>query len=216
MIFFIPFFLYAFDENIIKEHIKNILFSTYKTHNIIINNIYLAPSNKIDTPNSLPIEIGFSQKDAQKERGTFWVIFSDGSNKKKLFFKYQIDATLEVLKTKEALKDNILLTTQNTKIERVQLKNIPFELANSHDLGNFETASYMPKDTIIFKNRLKAIDAVKMGERVFVNFISDGISIYMEATAKEKGKIGDIITIQTKDKKLLKAKVIGKGSVEIR
>ncbi len=204
------------DMEKIKERVKEEMLSRYGRFDIKVADISLELSSFNEIDGYEINEVLFGKNEAKKSSGTFGVIFKNREGKiKRLYMKYSIDATLLVLKAKDAMYNGVPLSAKNSELKRVKFDKFPFELATTDMFEKYETKAYLTKNSIIYTNQLKPLLAIKRGNKVTVVMYEGSISLTSQGVAKESGGIGELITIEM-NKKRVSAKVIGKDTVEVK
>jgi len=116
------------------------------------------------------------------------------------------------------IANSIIKTNQSIK-GHITKKTIPFRYFYSKPLlkinKNLVASKIISKNAVITKNNTKIAPAVFRGENVNVLIKSKDITIYSTAKALQDAYIGNIIKISFR-KKIIKAKVIQKGTVLIK
>ncbi|MBA1437491.1 MAG: flagellar basal body P-ring formation protein FlgA [Epsilonproteobacteria bacterium] len=184
----------------------------YQHHyiNIEIQNIFVQPRSFMQ---HLPkyTAIKFQKRSYLNNRG----IFSIKSGYKEIYFNYRIDANLLAYFTKNEMARNAELSQINTYEKKISLQKFrapPLQKLHSTTL---QTKHKMKKDTLLTQRDVEALYLVKRGSIVHATLENGSIDITFFAKARQNGRLSDIIKIQNNDGKILKAKVIAKGKVEI-
>lgn len=136
--------------------------------------------------------------------------------KKKLFFDYTLDAKVYVYTAKKGMKKGERISLLNTTKKQVQLDKFKAMPINIEHLNITQSKKNMKADYIINIRDIETLNLVKRGAHVSATFKDSNINISFSAESLQNGKLNDIITIQKRNKKRLRAKVIGKNRVEIK
>lgn len=135
---------------------------------------------------------------------------------KKLFFNYSIDANINIYISKKKIlkgdKISLLTATQKT-IYFDRFKATPIGLKQ---LNITQAKRNMKQNRILTTRDIEGLNIIKKGSFVTVFMTNNNINISFSAKAIQNGKLNDIITVQKKDGKKFKVKVIGKNRVEMR
>lgn len=129
----------------------------------------------------------------------------------KIFFVYEITARLKALYTTKAL------STQESIQDHTESKTIAFQKLGSLPVCESEVAfgsakSYLPKGTLLTKDKLRPSILVKKGEFVFVESVGGGFSLHTQLEALQSGSFGEVIEARASEsKKILKIKIVGKN-----
>lgn len=201
------------DLSSLKKELKKLYLQKYPT--MQIKNISIFPTSH-NTENFIfepsKCSINFSRAMLKRNRGTFVV----KCNKKSYFFKFYIDATIDVYKANHQIKKDKIIDSKAIRKERIIFKTI-----YSLPIYNLEEKEIMAKqniaqDKIITSSMVVPVPAVKKHETVNC-FIQDGaVHIEFNAEAMQNGYIGDEIVLKREDGRTIKGVVLRKNLVEIK
>ncbi|CAM2860826.1 flagellar basal body P-ring formation chaperone FlgA [Helicobacter burdigaliensis] len=196
----------------IKNHILGLFLQEYAKNGIAINDLTIEQMTPIDFNEEDIKEIDFNKKLLKRKEGSFdVVVFNEGRNRK-IFFRYTIDATLNVLKTNTPLSGGEPLNYSNTKIEKIPFDKIGVALMEQSDLGRVALRSYTPSDTLLTKDRLIAKRVVKKGDKIVISVKENGVLLEFVLEAQKNAAIGDVIKAKAlQGKKTYEVEIIGKG-----
>ena len=194
----------------IKNYIKEIYSKTYL--DIKIKNISIFTRSYIS---SLPqnYTINMQEKSSLYKDGTLYI---KTAKNKKIFFDYNIDATINVYVTKHRIKRGTELSLLNCV-----KKNIILNKFKSKPIQNLQKNTIQSKksiktgDVITFRD-IQKLSIVKRGSFVTIILKEKGIALSFSAKAKSNAKLGDTITVQRSNGKKLRVVVIGKNMAEVR
>jgi len=194
----------------IKDEIKNLYTSKYD--NIKIKKISVNPRSYTKVlPKNYQIKI--QSKSYLSNHGIFYI---KTPQRKEIFFNYYIDATLAIYVARKNIKKGVELSSINTIKKNIILDKFRATPLQNITKGTIQTKHHIKKNNIITLRDIVSIDMVKRDSNVNVSLASSTISITFIAKALQDAKLNDIITIQKRDGKKLKAKVIGKNRVEVQ
>ena len=194
----------------IKLTIKKLYKEKYP--NIRIKSIRLMPRGYIKV---LPkqFKVIMQKKAYLSHTGTLSIKTLD---KKRLFFNYIIDANIYIYTSKKTIEKNERISALNTTKKSIPFGKFRAMPINVNHLNITQSKRKLKADSIITSRDIETLNLIKRGAHVTVNFKDNNINISFSAKALQKGKLNDIITIQKRNKKRLKVKVIGKNRVEIQ
>ncbi len=139
---------------------------------------------------------------------------SNESNER-YFLSYTILATIKVFKASHNINRGKILTYIDLKHT-----NEPFTRFTGMPLQRIGKSAVrlkkrLQKGKIIYEHDIEALPYVLKNKPVYVRLTNGNVHLEFQAKSLQDGKIGDMISIQKKDKTRLKAKVVGKNLVEI-
>ena len=202
--------LFSYEDKL-KNFLEKKFLSYYPT--MSINSITIKPNNKIPKGYKFK-KVYFSKNSLKRENGNFSTIFSDGKNSKRVFFKYFIDATVQVLLANEDIR-------RGTPLSREFFTTIPIKFDNFYDrpvvdLRNLEAKTFIVKGKILTSRMVRKIPDIHRNDEVTAEARDGGIVVDFMVRALEDGRIGEIIRVKRGDKKIFKAKVISSSKVLIK
>ncbi len=194
----------------LKDQLAHKLQERYPS--IRIRAVTITPRGYLD---SLPSDAKgvFDSRIYQNASGTFYVLNSKGLRH---YLDYSIDAILPVLHTTQKVLRKEILGGFNTL-----LKPVPFDSFKDTPLTAFPSESVrfrssLQSGTLLSVRNIEAVPLVLRDENVIVQIQNGSVVLELSATATQEGALYDIITIQKRDGKRSKAKVIGKNRVELQ
>ena len=192
--------------------LKNKLEAYYLEHLpfLTINNITIEANRHI---NFLPkkYETVFKKQLYKQNSGTFKIT----TQKERIFFTFNIDATYSQFQAKNSIKKGTLLTANNTKLVIVDFRRTYDPLIGFDALSKVEAKRYLKAGKIITLKDVTPISLVKKGAIVNVKLIEGNILIHFTAKALKSGNMHESIYIKKNDGTRLKAKIIGNNKVTI-
>lgn len=194
----------------LKEQLSQMLQTRYPS--MQINQITITPRGYLPTL-SKGVKGEFDERSYLSREGTFYVIGDDGLRR---YLDYSVDATLRVLHAAQNVSRKEVLNGSNAIA-----KIVPFGSFRDKPLTRF------PEHSCRFRSNLKAgfllternveeLPLVLKNDRVVVVVQNGGVVVEFLAVATQEGSLYDIITIQKRDGKRAKAKVIGENRVELQ
>ncbi len=191
----------------LKQKLKEYFKKHYTT--IKIDSIEIIPKTHIE---HLPKNFSFKIRPLAllNSHATFSILTP---KKRQIFFEYFLDATLPVYKSKKKIKKSEVLSLQNITKEVIRFDRFrAMPLQNPQAL---QAKHHINPGKIITIRDVERVDLVHRGEFVSVILKESDLEIDFSAKALQAGTLNDIILIQNRRGKKLRARVIGKNLVEI-
>lgn len=194
----------------IKNALKKLYTKTYK--HINITSITIRPMHYLD---KLPKKytIIFNKNAFLSHQG---ILSIKTQENKKIFFNYQIFATVTVLLTRNNIKKGSELSNINTKKDSIILtkfRAMPIQVLH---VRKYQSKYNLKKDKIITNREVTGLYLVKRNSFVNVRLNNAGISIFFSAKALQNGRIGDTIHVVEKNGKKIKVSVTGRNKAEMK
>ncbi|QOY53627.1 flagellar basal body P-ring formation protein FlgA [Candidatus Sulfurimonas marisnigri] len=195
-----------------KIELKLINYYQSKYENINITNIFIEPRGYLASlPNNYTVNI--RDRNYLSKSG---VLDIKTSNNKKIFFNYNITATLSVYKTRKKMKKDAQLSAINVNKKRVVLDKFVDKPIQNVTKGKYQSKRHISKNKILTIRDVEAFNVVKRGSLINISLRSDNMSINFSAKALQEGKINDIIRVQKSNGKKIKVRIIGKNRAEMQ
>ncbi len=126
-------------------------------------------------------------------------IWQNGDRLRSLFYPVRINLRLEVLTANRDLNSNSKIKKSDFAIKEQSISGDPEELIRDWseiDLNNVELSRSLKKGEVLRFNYLKIPYVIKWGQKLNLRLNHNNIKISTFVEAKERGKIGEIITVE--------------------
>lgn len=187
----------------------------YRSLDFQIQSIHISPSNNSDITGYQLVELNFHDNLLKRNNGSFSAVYEREGQQKKLFFRYEIEATLTVLRSLDTIYNDQLISPSSYKSERIAFDHLYHMPATPKQLQNMRTKKYISKNRIITAKDLELMPDIIEDSKIMAVYNESGIQLETEATALDDGYIGDTIRIKSNNK-TFRATIIENGKVEIK
>lgn len=194
----------------LKEQLGNLLRTQYPS--IQIERITVSPRGYLPM---LPADAKavFDARTHLNPTGTFYVLDTQGLRR---YLDYTVEATLRVMHTAQAVSRK-----ENVDGSTLTAQSVPFSTFKDTPLTRFPDRPYRFRSALkaghlLTERNIEEIPLVLKNDRIVVTVQSGGVSVEYFGIAVQEGSLYDIITIQKRDGKRAKAKVIGEKRVELQ
>ena len=196
------------------EPIKKKIEEYYLAHypNMHINTIELDPNNTIT---HLPKKHTLSFKTNAHQHSHSSLQLTSSESKERYFISYTVQATIKVFKASHNINRGKILTYIDLKHTNEPFKRFTGTPLQRIDKSTVRLKKRLQKGKIIYEHDVEALPSVLKNKPVYVRLTNGNVHLEFQAKSLQDGKIGDMISIQKKDKTRFKAKVVGKNLVEI-
>ncbi len=121
-----------------------------------------------------------------------------------------------VLVALEDISRNELLSENHFTKKLVDVTNLRGKAVQSIDFNeSFRAKSIIKNGSVLVEELIEPVPDVLYNEKLILHAGRNGVDISTEVTAREEGRIGDVIRVVTSDNKLFKAKIIDKYNVSL-
>lgn len=194
----------------VKKEIEAYYLSHYS--NIHIDSIILDPNGTI-TQLPKKYTLRFKPNAHQHNRSSLQLIADE--SKERFFISYTILATIKVFKASHNINRGKILSYIDLKQTNESFKRFTGRPLQSIGKSTVRLKKRLQKGKIIYEHDVEAPPSVLKNKPVYVRLTDGNVHLEFQAKSLQDGQIGDMISIQKKDKTRLKAKVVGKNLVEI-
>jgi flagella basal body P-ring formation protein FlgA len=196
LLLFLPFLLFA---EVIENNITSVYKQTFKY--IKIQNLTLQYYGK--KPKKIT-SIDTSNINTKQPQGIVKI-----NNSK--FIHYKIIAKIKILKSIKTINNNEKITQNNSKLSWTPLKSL-YKLPLTKIPINSAAKMYIPNNHIIYQYMITAPNLIRRNSPIKVISKSGGIEMSFDATAMQKGKVGDTIKVKDKNNNIYKVKIDKNGN----
>ncbi len=146
----------------------------------------------------------------RKRKGSFKVIFKTPKREKSIYFKFNIDATIDVFKAKHKLYNDKILLKNNYEKVSIKIDKLPSKVITCSMPKKLMTKNYISANSILTMNKFKYKKDVLRGTNIRAYIRNGMLVLETEATLLQDGDVGDIVKIKTDNGKLFRAKLISR------
>jgi len=151
----------------------------------------------------------------RKRTSSFKVLFETPKKEKSIYFKFTIDAKIDVFKAKRKLYNDKILSKNDYEKVSMPIDKLPSKVITCRMPEKLMTKNYVSANTILTMNKFEYKKDVLRGTDVRA-FIRDGMLVLETgATILKDADIGDVVKIKTDKGKLFRAKLVSKYKVII-
>jgi len=202
--------LFSYEQKL-KNFLERKFTSYYKT--MTIKDISIKANNKIPSGYTLK-KVYFAKNSIKRERGNFSAVFSDGDRDKRIYFKYDIDASVRVLLANVDIRNK-------TPLIMDFFTQIPLKFDNFYDkpvidVKGYEAKTFIPKGKILTSRLVRKVPDIHRNDEVTAEARDGAIVLDFLVRALEDGRVGEYIRVKRGNKKILKAKVLSSSKVLIK
>jgi len=126
-------------------------------------------------------------------------IWQNDKKIRSLFYPVKVKLLLKVLTADKSLKSNSKINKSDFSIREQKISGDPAEVIQSWsevDFNNVQLSRRLKKGEILKSNYLKTPYVVKWGQKLHLKVEVNNIKVSTFVEAKERGKIGEIITVE--------------------
>ncbi len=192
-------------SNLIKESEIYNLVENYLKTNLDFNSDKLIIESKnsmrgIEIPaGDYQLKIAENQKLSLPNTSLKLEVWQNGEQLRSLFYPVEIKLVMKVLTAAEDLKSGTKINKSDFKLKEKSIAGDPEQIISSFseiDFNNIELSRSLKKEEFLKFSYLKIPYAVKWGQKLNLRLNRNNIRISTVVEAKERGKIGEMITVE--------------------
>lgn len=197
------------------EKIKNSLAKEFQNNfpNIIIKNIDLKITSLPKDFESFEF-LRMASGKFNRATGFLRAEFKTPQNlQKNVFFRYFINAHLEVLKSTRNIKRGDRLGALDYRSVFMDFDKVPSNALSKDDLVNLLAKNNINKNTILRENMFKTTAIIKRGDLVVGVLKDGGVDVLIDLVSLQSANLSEKIRVKNKEGKVMQGIVIGKNRV---
>ncbi|EAJ9124777.1 flagellar basal body P-ring formation protein FlgA [Campylobacter coli] len=135
---------------------------------------------------------------------------------KNVFFRYFIQANLEVLKSERAIKRGDKLGAFDYKSVLIDFDKVPLNALTLDDVYNLVAKSNINKNTILRANMFKTTALIRRNDPIIGVLSEANVDVLIELVALQSANMGERIRAKNKEGKVMQGIVVGKNRMIIQ
>jgi flagella basal body P-ring formation protein FlgA len=143
----------------------------------------------------------------KREKGSVSAIFLYGRKKRKLYYHFNIDATVEVLRANQYIQKGKTISDDLVDFVPIKLTNFYQIPITEHYLNRYRARTTLVEGKILTTRHVTKVTDVKRGDMLSTTLRDGGVSVTFQAKALKDAYIGDIIKVKRNHKNFFHVKV---------
>jgi flagella basal body P-ring formation protein FlgA len=145
-----------------------------------------------------------------------WTLFVTPSQKrKKIYFSYEIEASINAFKAKHNMHHDKILTKKDYEAVQIPLNKLPSRLISCKIDKKLITKNYVKEEELLTYNKIEVKKDVLKGNQIRAYMVDGSLVIGIDATLLQDANIGDRVKVRTKENKILRAKLFSSSEAMI-
>ncbi|MBL0702705.1 MAG: flagellar basal body P-ring formation protein FlgA [Sulfurospirillum sp.] len=161
------------------------------------------------------IKVNLKQSSFRRKNASFQAVFQTPNNNKSIYFKFTINAFVDIFKAKHKLHNDTILSEDDYKKVSVKLDKLPSKIITCSMPKDLMTKNYISANSILTTNKFTHKKEILRGTAIQAYLKEGMLVLEIKAKVLKNGNIGDIVKIKTDNGKLFKAKLISKNKAII-
>ncbi len=197
-------------EYLQKEFTKN--YQNIDINNIVVERYSILPKDfhlyKLDS-------IYLAKGNLRREKGSVSATFSKNGQKRKVYYRYTIDATVDVLRANQYIQKGKTITDDMVDFISIKFTNFYQKPITKWYLNRYRANRSIVDGKILTTKHITKITTLKRGDIVTAILRDGAIEVTFSAKTLKDGYVGDIIKIKRDYSSFFNAKIISATEVEI-
>lgn len=192
----------------IKKHLSDQLLKTYP--NMSINTISIKRYSSLPRAfeNYKLSEISISDNNLKREKGSISAIFREGSKKRKLYYHFKVDATVQVLRANQYIQKGKTISDDLVDFVTIKFTNFYQIPITAYYLHKYRARTSLVEGKILTTRHITKITSVKRGDKLSTTLRDGGVIVTFQTQALKDAYIGDIIKVKRNHKSFFHARII--------
>lgn len=196
------------DLDVIADMLKEHFLFYYPT--MSVENVRVYPISFSDISNLKIMQLDISKSAIRKNTGSFAVWFGTDSKVKRLFFGYEVNAYLRVLKASKPINNGTLISGQNTILELIVFQSLGDKPIGGQALGHISAKGRIQAGDVIIESRVLQLPDVRKNSKIRVQTASGGVTVTFYATVQKNASIGETVDVKDDRGKLFNVLIVSK------
>ncbi len=199
----------------IKSYAKSQFIKTYPNMNIENFSIKRYTPLPKDFNNYKLLNVRVSDNNLKREKGTLSALFYYGKKRRKVYYHFNIDATVEVLKTNRYIKRGETLTDDIVDFITIKFTNFYQKPITPYYLNRYRARTSLVEGKILTTRHVSKVTTIKRGDQLNTTLRDGGVSVSFQTKAMKDAYIGDVIKVKRNHKSFFKARITSSSSAEV-
>ncbi len=206
---------FALCANNIENFISKKLTDLYP--NMHVNQINIIKTSKLpkNFENYKLENIHIANNTLKREKGSLSATYIFGKKRRRVLYKFEIDATVNVLRANQYIQKGKTLTDDLVDFVNIKFTNFYQVPITAFHLNKYRARTTLQDGKILTIKHIQKVTALKRGDTVTARLRDGYIHVTFQATTLTDAYIGDVIKIKKDHQHFYKARVVSRSNVEI-
>ncbi len=160
-------------------------------------------------------EIGLQDSAYSRAKGSLNVTLKKGKERKKIYLKFSIDATIRVFKANYNLRNGKILQKDDYIAVRVKFDKLRSGTITKQLQKSYIVKGYIRKDSVLNASHFRVKKDMLKGQFIKAILQEGSLVLEVDAHLLKDANVGDTVRIRTVSGKVLRAKIISLKTAEI-
>jgi flagella basal body P-ring formation protein FlgA len=153
-------------------------------------------------------EINISDNNLKREKGTVSATYTYGAKKRRLYYHFDIDATVDVLRANQYIQKGKTITDNLVDFVTIKFTNFYQIPITAYYLHKYRARTSLVEGKILTTRHITKITAVKRGDKLSTTLRDGGVIVTFQTEALKDAYIGDIIKVRRNHKSFFHVRII--------
>lgn len=202
-------------NNQIHAKLLNTFQKTYPTMNIRLLKVVRTSHLPKNFESATLEDIYISPTAIERNSGNISAMLKIGNKKRKIFYRYTIDATVNVLRATAYIQRGKVLTDEMVDSINIKFANFYEMPITPYFIGRYKARTSIIEGKILTTRHVTKITPINRGDIITARLQDGGVIVTFQAEAMQDARIGDTIKIKRDYGSFFQAKVISNTMVEV-
>ena len=159
--------------------------------------------------------INITDSSLKREKGSVSAVFKYGRKKRKLYYHFNIDATVEVLKANQYIQKGKTISDDLVDFVPIKLTNFYQTPITEWYLNKYRARTTLVEGKILTTRHVVKVTDVKRGDMLTTTLRDGGVSVTFQTKALKDAYIGDTIKVKRNHQNFFHVRVTSATTAEV-
>jgi flagella basal body P-ring formation protein FlgA len=160
-------------------------------------------------------KVYISDNNLKREKGTLSATYIHGDKKRKIYYHFNMDANVDVLKANQYIQRGKTITDDLVDFITIRFTNFYQKPITPYFLNRYRARTSLIEGKILTTRHVSRVTTVKRGDKLSTTLRDGGVVVTFQTQALKDAYIGDIIKVKRNHKSFFKARIISSTKAEV-
>ncbi len=154
------------------------------------------------------LEVYISESNLKREKGTVSATYTYGSKKRRLYYHFEIEATVDVLRTNQYVQKGKTISDDLVDFVTIKFTNFYQKPITAYFINKYRARTSLVEGKILTTKHVTKNTAVKRGDKLSTTLKDGGVIVTFQSEALKDAHIGDIIKVKRNHKSFFHVRIL--------
>lgn len=160
-------------------------------------------------------EVYISENNLKREKGTLSTTYIYGEKKRKLYYHFNIDASVDVLRSNQKIQKGKTITDNLVDFVTIKFTNFYQIPITAYYLNRHRARTTLVEGKILTTRHIEKVTSVKRGDKLSTTLRDGGVAVIFQSVALKDANIGDIIKVKRNHNSFFHARIISENEAVV-